>query len=330
MKSSLIDVPVAMIFFSRPDQFKRIFDTVKIARPSKLFLIMDGPRENREDDIKNTEICKKIAEDIDWECEIHRNYSDINLGCGKRISTGLSWAFEYVDRLIIFEDDTLPSQSWFKFAANILEYYKNDERIGMITGVNHLGKYEADGISSYFFTTCGSIAGWATWKRVWDCIDYDVTYAENEYYCELIKRNYYPKWKANRFIKLLKKTREIAVLNKKRNSWSGPYGFMAMLQSRLIIVPTVNMIKNIGVGTGATNGGTHMAILPKKLQSIFEAPTYEIEGKIIHPQYVIEDRIYNDKLQEIMNGGNNPLKRLLRKIETLTRILLVKHLKLVK
>lgn len=321
--------PVAMVFFNRPEQFKRIFEEVRKARPTKLFLIQDGPRENHPSDEIQIQACRQIAETIDWDCEVHRNYSDVNLGCGSRVSSGISWAFNYVDRLMIFEDDTLPSQSWFTFCEEILERYKSDERIGMITGVNHLGKYDKYK-SSYFFATCGSIAGWATWKRVWDDYDYSLSDVDDDYLCQVLEKVYYPEWKAKSYVKLMKRFRNIAKVGTKRNSWSGPFGFQSWLNTRLVIVPTKNMITNIGLTPGATNGGTSASILPKKIQSIFNAERYEIDFPLVHPMHVIEDRIYNDKLQVVMNGGRNPLRRICRRLESYIRIILVRYLHILK
>ena len=208
-----IDVPVAMVFFNRPEQFRIVFEAVKAARPSKLFLIQDGPREGRKDDIDKIDRCREILLEIDWECQVYKNFSDINLGCGKRVYTGLSWAFQYVDRLIILEDDTVPCLSWFTFASNVLEKYKDDNRVGMVTGVNHLGQYNQSG-SDYFFATCGSIAGWATWKRVWERNDYDVPFVDSVYYMDLLSRNIYPHWYAEKVISSIKKIRKD--INKKR------------------------------------------------------------------------------------------------------------------
>ena len=321
--------PVAMVFFNRPEQFQKIFEEVRKAQPTKLFLIQDGPRKNHPSDEVLIQSCRKIAENVDWECEVHRNYSDENLGCGTRVSSGLTWAFTYVDRLIIFEDDTLPSQSWFSFCEVILERYKSDERIGMITGVNHLGQYNKHK-SSYFFATCGSIAGWATWKRVWDDYDYTLEDVDDDYLCAILEKSYYPRWRAKQFMTLMKNLRKKALTGIKQNSWSGPWGFISWCNSRLIIVPSINMITNIGLTPGATNGGTSAAILPKKLQSIFNAKRYEIDFPLVHPKFVIEDRIYNDKLQEVMYGGRNPLRRFLRRIESYIRIILVRYLHILK
>ena len=99
------NVPVAMIFFNRPDVFKKAFEAVRQVKPKKLFLIQDGARQNREDDVKNIEKCRDIVRNIDWECDVVRDYSDTNLGCGRRMYTGITNAFKTVDRLIIIEDD---------------------------------------------------------------------------------------------------------------------------------------------------------------------------------------------------------------------------------
>lgn len=329
MNKWLIDVPVAIIFFSRPEQFMQVFEAVREMQPSKIFLIQDGAREGRADDIVNIEACRKIANGVDWECEIHKNYSDVNLGCGRRVSSGITWAFEHVDRLIILEDDTVPSNSWFRFCSEIFERYKDDQRIGMITGVNHLGSYSGCG-DDYFYATCGSIAGWATWKRVWDNYDYNIAFAENAYYLELLDKVIYPTWIAKRTVKMAEKLLEMSKTKKKRNSWSGPWGFNIYLNHQLIVVPSKNLITNIGLVPGATNGGTSKNILPKKIQSIFDAQRYEMNFPLRQPKYVIEDRIYNDKLQIVMNGGRNPMRRIARRLESCVRILLVRYLKIIK
>lgn len=328
-KDASIDVPVAMIFFARPEQFRQVFDAVREARPSRLFLIQDGAREGRPDDMENIEKCRQIAENIDWECEVHRNYSDINLGCGGRVSSGITWAFEHVDRLIILEDDTVPNSSWFRFCRDIFERYKDDLRIGMITGVNHLGQYEGAG-DSYIYATCGSIAGWATWKRAWDSYDYNVPYAKSDYYLSVIRKVIYPDYIAKNAIPELKRLASYASSGEKRKSWSGPWGFNIYLNHQLIVVPNKNLITNIGLAPGATNGGTSVNIMPKKLQSIFNAPRHEMDFPLKHPKYVIEDRIYNDKLLAVMNGGKNPFRRFARKIESYIRIILVRYLKILK
>ena len=75
------DIAVLLLFFTRSDTFQQVFNEVRKARPSRLFLFQDGPRGER--DFAGIEACRQIVDDeqIDWECEVHRNYQEKNLGC---------------------------------------------------------------------------------------------------------------------------------------------------------------------------------------------------------------------------------------------------------
>ena len=53
------DVAVLILFFNRPKQLQDVFDEIKIARPSKLFLYQDGPRG--EHDMAGIEACRKMC-----------------------------------------------------------------------------------------------------------------------------------------------------------------------------------------------------------------------------------------------------------------------------
>ena len=60
------DIAVLLLFFNRPETFQQVFNEVKKARPSRLFLYQDGMRDER--DRKGVEACREIASDahIDW------------------------------------------------------------------------------------------------------------------------------------------------------------------------------------------------------------------------------------------------------------------------
>ena len=128
-KPAKIDVAVLMLFFNRPDHFQQVFDEVRKARPSKLFLYQDGPRGER--DMPGIEACRQIASDenIDWECEVHRAYQEKNQGCDPSEYLSQKWAFSIVDKCIVLEDDDVPSQSFFPFCKEMLDRYEHDDRI---------------------------------------------------------------------------------------------------------------------------------------------------------------------------------------------------------
>ena len=168
------DIAVLLLFFTRSDTFRQVFDAVRQARPSKFLLYQDGPRD--EGDMAGIEACREIVSDahIDWECEVHRQYLDHNQGCDPSGFLSHQWAFSIADKVIVLEDDVVPSQSFFPFCKEMLDRYEHDERISMIAGFN-IDEVTPDCSDSYFFTSAFSIWGWASWRRVavrWDP-DYD-------------------------------------------------------------------------------------------------------------------------------------------------------------
>ena len=315
MKKARIDIPVALIFFNRPAQFEKVFAEVKKARPSKLFLIQDGPRANNAKDVENVEKCRGIIEKIDWECEVVKDFSEENLGCGKRVFSGLSKCFEQVDRLIILEDDCVPSQSFFPFCQELLERYKHDERVGMITGMNHLNEFMAiEG--DYLFSAVGSIAGWATWRRAWQDVKFDLgEIAENTNTMRLlhnyekyaphrnsVHRNVVNKWN------LIKSGQRLS-------SWSTQFGVTQILNSRLIIAPTVNLMTNIGLTEESANSVGNIKLIPRGLRPLYQLKLYEMEFPLKHPQYVMNDVEYCKAVDKLMRP--NKFVSILRKMESI-------------
>src|SRR4030067_899331 len=112
--------PVALIFFNRPKVTELVFAEIAKAKPTKLFLIADGPRKDRTDDVENSMKCREIVQKVNWDCEVLTNFSDTNLGVGRRPASGISWVFEHADRAIIFEDDCIPHPTFFPFCEELL------------------------------------------------------------------------------------------------------------------------------------------------------------------------------------------------------------------
>lgn len=167
-----IKTPILFVIFNRPEFTQKVFDAIRQAKPSKLYIIADGPRDSHPKDKELCEQTLKIVEHIDWPCEVKRNYSEKNMGCGPRISSGITWAFEYTDQLIVIEDDCVPNLDFFVFMEEMLEKYKDNTQIGTVTGfspkITDLKNYPF----SYYFSKFYYMWGWGTWKRVWDKYEY--------------------------------------------------------------------------------------------------------------------------------------------------------------
>lgn len=291
-----INIPTALIFFARPDLLEVTFAEIRKAKPNKLFLIQDGAREANQTDLINIQKCREIVSNIDWDCEVYKNFSDGNLGCGMRVYSGIKWAFEHVDRLLVLEDDCVPAQALFPFTAELLERYKNDDRIGIICGMNNLGVYD-EAPNDYFYTTSGSIWGWATWKRVWETVEYDLGFLKDNY---STKKVYQTDSKLEGMGKFLL---DNLAQGKRLSSWSFQLGMNVLLQSQLNIVPKYNLIRNIGMSENGANSVSSIQFMPKGLRSLYYMRTYSFDFPLKHPKYVVNDLEFKKRLDRLMGDG---------------------------
>lgn len=302
-----LETAVLLIFFNRPEQFKKVFEQVAKVKPSTLFLYQDGPRVGKTDE-KGIADCRKIAENVDWECKVHTFYQNENVGCDPSEYLAQKWAFSIVDQCIVLEDDDVPSESFFFFCQELLEKYKDDERINMIAGQNSLETYDSDEGADYFFSTICSIWGWASWKRVVDKWTEHYEFLDNTRLCENLEG--------------LKNTNITQVLKAARNHRKAEKAYYEsilasdmFLNHRLNIVPTKNMIMNIGIAESSTHSTNDIRKLPHGIRSVFNMNTYTYDLPLKHPKYVYENVEYAQKVKRLMGWGH-PLISKWRGIES--------------
>lgn len=305
MKDFLVDVPVRINIWIRPECQRKQFEIIKKARPSILFLVSDGGRNEKEwEAIYQNR--KLYDEEIDWNCTIYKVYEEKNNGLYTMGVKTRELVWSKVDRCIFLEDDILPTVGFFRYCAELLEKYKDDTRISTICGMNHLGTYDAPK-SDYFFARQGSIWGTATWKRVHDMRD-GINYADDPYVLDLLRQ----------------RTRHNEIFWKKivgytqNEKYGGhiPGGefyveFAMYGHNQLQIIPKKNMICNIG----CTEDAAHSLALnrmPKGIRRVFNMKTYEMEFPMKHAKYVIPDVEYEKKRNRIM-AYNHPFIAYMRR-----------------
>lgn len=307
--SNALDLSVLLIFFARPDTFEKVFEKVRAAKPKKLFLACDGPREGRADDIEKTAACKKIAENIDWDCEVYRRYSEVNLGCGEGPQQAITWAFSHTESLVVLEDDCVPHDSFFPYMAEMLARYKDDTRIGLLSGFNHFADWDC-GPYSYFYTKVGPMAGaWGSWKRVWDGYSYQIEEINDPLVKRLMREDItLPRAKKGK-IQYFEKTAARLKQQENISYWDVQFGFLKMYQSYLSIVPRFSLASNIGLGDGAT----HSVLTENPMPTIFFAPDRYLEFPLKHPPFVICDHRYDDAVDDKW-GFPNPVRHQLQRV----------------
>lgn len=305
-----IDVAVLLLFFTRTDTFQKVFDEVKRARPSRLFLYQDGPRGER--DMAGIEACRQIVSDeqIDWECEVHRNYLTQNQGCDPSGFRSHQWAFSLADKVIVLEDDVVPSQSFFPFCKEMLDRYEYDERVSMVCGFNTDEVTQGVG-EDYFFTSFLSIWGWASWRRVAERWDSEYTFMCEKQTLRQMQALAQQRNLRNTMLKMFRDHSQSG-----KEYFETIYWADLILNSGLCIMPTKNLVNNVGLTADSTHFSAELQTMPRRLRRIFTMPRYELDFPLKHPRYVIEDVAYQKRRYKVM-GWNHPWTKIAYSLEEL-------------
>lgn len=280
MKKTKLKTPVLLIAFNRPDITEKVFQQIRKARPKKLFFAVDGPREGNKKDLVNVKKVRKIINGVDWKCDVKKLFRKKNIGCRKAESSAMDWFFRYVEEGILFEDDCLPTQDFFVFCEELLEKYRDDERIMHISGNNFLKGWKRDNYS-YYFSKYPFSWGWATWRRAWKKYDVDV--------------KLYPKIKNKEYIKdIFNSSIEISsaksVLEAAYNGWDTwdyQWFFALLVNEGLAIIPNKNLVRNIGFREDSTH--------TKEIDYHLSIGLDKMEFPLKHPPFIIRDRKSDEK-----------------------------------
>lgn len=237
---------VAFFVFNRLSTTRKVFEQIRSAKPPRLYLVSDAARAHVDGEAaKVAAVRTYIEEHIDWPCELHKNYAERNMGCGRRVSSGIKWVFEHEEEAIFLEDDCLPDASFFPYCQEMLEHFRDDERILMIGGSNPASYYETP--EDYLFTKVPFIWGWAAWRRTWDLYDYELKSWEKEKKNPVFRR-----------VLPLKSywvyTAEFDALSRhKYDTWDYQLMYAAILYDKLNVAPRESYTQNIGFQEESTH-----------------------------------------------------------------------------
>jgi hypothetical protein len=278
-----LHTPVALFIFNRPHNTQRVLEAIATARPVRLLVVADGARADRPGESSLCQQTRAVIDQVDWPCEVLTHYSDVNLGCKRRIASGIDWVFSCVDAAIFLEDDCLPVTSFFPFCEEMLERYRNDDRVHMVRGTNLLNGQRFNS-ESYYFSRFYNLWGWASRARAFKGYD--------------VEMRQWPALRDSGWLERQLPTEAMVKLVRffldethagRVDTWDYQWMLNGWIRNALAIVPENNLVTNIGHGPGATHtrgDDSHLARLkvspiafplrhPAVVQPLLEADQHE-------------------------------------------------------
>jgi hypothetical protein len=296
-----------MFVFNRPELTRRSLAAIGAARPEQLFVVADGPRAGNPNDERLCAEVRELFDDVGWPCEVHRRFAETNRGLDPNIEAGIDWVFSVVDEAIFIEDDCIGDPTFFVYCEELLERYRDEPRVWMISGDTHEVPEALFGDYSYDFATWASIWGWATWADRWHA------------HRKLFDRQHVPPDEPGRLVPPQRTvpapphpdalvseggkrhfTKVSTDVDPTSYFWDHHWWVTIINQKGLAAVPRHNLVENDGYGEGATNV---RAIKKPKPSAALELP-------IRHPAAIELNRAVEEELELVMVRTDSWLPRL--------------------
>ncbi|MRH79075.1 glycosyltransferase family 2 protein [Spiribacter sp. C176] len=271
-----LQTAVLFLVFNRPDTTTRVFEAIRQAKPPRLYVAADGPREGREGEAERVAKVREIATAVDWPCEVKTLFREENLGCKYAVSGAITWFFEQEEQGIILEDDCLPHPDFFSFCETLLARYADDERVSVITG-NNFQHGQRRGEASYYFSKYNHCWGWASWRRAWRHYQGDLPFwpawsasdTWQRHTPDTVERRYWEK--------IFDRVRAGQI-----DSWGYPWTASVWFHGGLTATPNVNLVSNIGFGPDSTHTASANSPLAGMATSAI--------GELTHPASITRDQ----------------------------------------
>jgi len=287
----VLDVPVVLIIFKRPQLTERVLEAIAAVKPRMLLVVADGPRADRPGEAEACAAARAVIDRVDWPCEVIRHFSDVNLGCGICPASGITWAFSLVEEAIILEDDCIPLPSFFQYAEELLRRYRDDTRVVHI-GAASLRHRPIPIQDSYYFSRHNVAFGaFATWRRAWSHFDPAVArwpaLRDTSWLMDIVHDRLAAQLWTGVFDTTHANGGDVSY-------WDYQWTFACWIQDGLSILPRMNMAANLGGGPDATHFGGD-------LDPLLNVPVAPMEFPLRHPEHVrLQPRLDRAFLNEVV------------------------------
>jgi len=304
--------PVLFLGFNRPDLAEKVLKRLRQCGVEEIHFALDGPRPDREEDRDKCAQMRALVEGADWVQRKRVLAREENLGCGRAVSSAISWFFEDVAAGIIVEDDCLPDPSFFTFCETMLERHATDAAVWSVAGTTLLPDCISVRASHYFSKYMG-IWGWATWRRAWQSYDFDFSSRTPDEWRALVSGKSADAIERAYWLHLLD-----LMMEGKIDTWDFQVQFSSWKADGVHLTSSRNLVENLGFRPDATHTTQASPLTERMVEE--NLPPYDQVP--LEPNHAIDRIVRAEKLRasrELVDWlfGPEREKELERQLETL-------------
>lgn len=239
--------PIAIFAYNRPHHLRRVITALAQngeAAYSRLFLFSDAPKTDHA--VEPVRQVRAIARSIRGFASVELIEQVSNLGVARSIIDGVTALTQRFGKIIVLEDDLLPSAGFLSYMNSALDLYESSGEVASIAG--YFFPSDAS-LPDTFFIRGADCWGWATWARAWAEFEPSGEKLLREIRGRGLERAFdfdgsYP------YTRML-----IEQIEGKNDSWAIRWYASAFLRGRLTLYPHSSQVQNIG----ADGSGMHVA-----------------------------------------------------------------------
>lgn len=265
----MVETPVLYITFARPEYASQSFAAIKAAKPKKLYFYSNKARDEKPDEVKRNIEVRSFIKEIDWDCEVKTWFRYKYVDVYTSLWGAIDWLFDNEEKGIVIEEDVVASLAFFDYVDQLINKYRNDKNVWMISGNNSTPKYNPDELS-YWGSRYIHIFGWASWADRWHKIDkkmidwpkfrrsYEFRIYWDSVVAARIQRSYYDRVYNN---------------YSTYNPWDFIFSYNMVMNKSYCILPQYNLVADVGVT------GVHHNQMVKSVYQISDDLPHKYEMK---------------------------------------------------
>lgn len=282
----MVETAVLFETYIRDDYARVSFDAIKKAKPKKLYFYSNKAREDHPDDLRRNELIRSWVKEIDWDCDLHTFFREEYVDQYTSLSGAINWVFENEEQAIILEDDCVASLAFFDYCEKMLDKYKDEPRIWMISGDNYMEEYNPHGYD-IMYTKDMQIYGWASWRDRWNKIDWNYDFI-SDYEKSGFIDSFFSTNKQRKFYKKLFSLQHEFIM--RTHCWDFVFVNTGWIHNALAVFPSKNLVENIGLD--GVHAKQHKKA-PYNKEVTYTKDIYEIVNV---PPFFQEDFLYQNKV----------------------------------